>query len=121
MTCATCGNCGFKTAGPAPEVMVFCHCQAGVNKRLYSNRMAINAYRDAGSEPITKPQHYCAMCGLELLPGQPCGGWCKACVTQDAKAKLEFKREDWRITWAAIISFIAGLACMGLMWVGFGS
>ncbi len=144
MTCATCGNCGYKTTGPAPEVMVFCHCPAGVNRRLHSNREAIDAYRKAGNEPVIVPfppdggewsetesmaaaitpvgsQHNCAVCSAPLLPGQPCGAWCLYCNTAAAKAKLEFKREDWRITYAAIGFFILGLAFMGAIWLGFGS
>lgn len=72
--------------------------------------------RSIGSrEPVTKVQHYCAVCGVDLLAGQPCGGWCHACATQAAKAKLEFKREDWRITWAGIIGLVTGVLCGALI------
>ena len=138
MTCATCGGCGFKTTGPAPEVMVFCHCPAGVGKRLYSTREAMKAYRTSGSEPVIVPlppdspdwsetesmaaaitpvgsEHNCAVCSAPLLAGQPCGAWCLFCNQAAAKAKLEFKREDWRITWAAVIGFAAGCAVTVLL------
>lgn len=140
--CTYCGDTGYSSIG------AMCRCPLGVALRLQSNygvladRPHADAHDDRAEaitgpdddltptccaerlraagyhEPvIPKPQHTCrAGCGALV---SACGAQCVSCATKEAKAKLEFKREDWRITWACVVGLVVGIACTLLIVWGF--